>query len=73
MNRNNYEIEIKHHAFIRAIQRRITPDLIESCIKNGKIQRFGKNYVKFVTSSFICVGEVCGLKIKIITVERRRW
>ena len=72
MDRKNYEIEIKHHAFIRALQRGITPDLIESCIKSGSIKIFGKNYIKFISKSTICIGEITGLKIKIITIERRR-
>lgn len=46
MDRTQYVIEIKHHAFIRAMERRIHPDLIENCIKNGSIKKFGKNYVK---------------------------
>jgi len=71
MDRTQYEVEIKHHAFIKAMERGIHPDLIENCIKNGGIRRFGKNYVKFMTKSVICVGEVIGLKIKIITIERR--
>ena len=71
MDRKNYEIEIKLHAFTRAVQRGITPDLIENCIKNGKIKRFGKNYIKFISKSAICIGEISGLKIKIITIERR--
>jgi len=53
------------------MEREVTPDLIENCIKNGPIKRFGKNYVKFISKSVICVGEISGLKIKIITVERR--
>jgi len=72
MERLNYDIEIKHHVFIRAMQRSIHPDLIENTIKNGKIERFGKNYIKFISKSVICVGEISGLKIKIITIERRK-
>ena len=72
MNINDYEIEIKHHAFIRAMERKITPDLIENCIKNGSIKRFGKNYIKFISKSTICIGEISSLKIKIITIERRK-
>jgi len=71
VDRKYYEIEIKHHVFARAMEREVTPDLIENCIKNGPIKRFGKNYVKFISKSVICVGEISGLKIKIITVERR--
>jgi len=72
VDRKNYEIEIKLHAFTRAVQRGITPDLIENCIKNGSIKRFGKNYVKFISKSTICVWEISGLRIKIITIERRK-
>ena len=72
MDRRGYEIEIRHHAFIRAMQREITPYLIEKCIKNGAIERFGKNYIKFISKSTICIGEIVGLKIKIITIERRK-
>lgn len=72
MDRTKYEIDIKHHAFIRAMQRGITPDIIENCIKVGGIKRFGKNYIKFISKSVICVGEIDGLKIKIITIERRK-
>lgn len=72
MDRTQYDIEIRHHVFIRAIQRGIHPDLIENTIKNGKIERFGKNYVKFISKSLMCVGEVSGLKLKIITIEWRK-
>ena len=69
---SNYDIEIKHHAFQRALQRGITPNLIEHCIHNGRIQRFGKNYLKIKTKSVICVGEITGLTLKIITIERNK-
>ena len=72
MDRSKYGIEIKHHAFIQAMKRGITPNLVENCIKNGKIKRFGKNYIRFITKSVICVGEITGLKIKIITIVRRK-
>ena len=71
MDRLNYEIEIKHHVFIRVMQRKIDPNLIEKTILNGKIKKFGKNYVKFISRSLVCVGEISGLKLKIITIERR--
>ncbi len=45
MDRMHYEIEIKHHTFIRALQRGITPDRIEDVIKNGKIERFGNDRI----------------------------
>ncbi len=72
MDVSKYEVEIKHHAFIRAMQRGIHPDMIEDTLKKGKVERFGKNYVRFVGRKTICVGEISGLKLKIITIERRK-
>ena len=71
-----YEIEIKRHAFIRAIKRGVDPDMIEATILGGKIRRFGKQNVKFIKEykrfHVICVGQIEGLKIKILTVETRK-
>jgi len=47
MNITDYTFEIKRHAFIRAIERGITPDMIEATLKGGSIKRFGKNNIKF--------------------------
>lgn len=69
---HNYDIEIKHHAMQRAMQRGISPDQIEHCILCGKKERHGKNYVRFTTKSVICVGEFAGATLKIITIERRK-
>lgn len=75
MDRTKFDIVIKRHAFIRAVQRGVTPDMIEATIMGGKIKRYGKNYVKFTQryKSFdvICVGEVAGMKIRIITIETK--
>lgn len=53
----------------------ITPDMIEATIKSGKIKRFGKNNVKFIKKykrfDVICIDEMTGNRIKIVTVERR--
>lgn len=69
---NRFEIEIKRHAFIRAVQRRISPEMIEACIRSGKLKRFGKNNVRLIKQyknfSVICVGEICADKIKIMTI-----
>lgn len=72
MDINKYEIEIKHHAFKQASKRGISPDLIEDVLLTGKVKRFGKQGIKFITKSIICVGEISGLKIKIITIIRRK-
>ncbi len=71
MERGKFQIEIKHHVFIRAMQRGIHPDRIEDTLMRGKLCRFGKNYVKFITKSLICVGELKGTRLKIFTIERR--
>jgi len=72
MNVTNFEIVISRHAFMQAFKRGITPDQIENTIRQGSIQRFGKNYVKFRTKTVQCIGEITGTTIKIITVERRK-
>lgn len=70
MDINKYEIEIKHHAFKQALKRKISPDLIENTLINGEVKRYGKNYIKFMNKSTICIGQIINNKIKIMTVER---
>ena len=72
MDRTKFRIEIKKHALSRAMQRRVHPDHIEETIMNGSVERFGKNYVKFKSKSIICIGEISGLVIRIITIERKK-
>jgi hypothetical protein len=71
---HSYELEIKRHVFIRAVQRGIHPDMIESTIKGGKQIKFGKNRIKFIKRfnrfSVICVDEIIGSTIRIVTIER---
>ena len=75
MNFSQFDIEIKRHAFIRAMERGITPDMIEATIKGGTIKRFGKNNVKFIKKykhcTVICVDEIIGHRIKIVTIEKK--
>jgi len=75
MDRTKYDIEVKHHVFIRAMQRGITPERIENIIYNGRIELFGNDRIKFVKEgkkrSLICVGEIRGLRIIIFTIEIR--
>jgi hypothetical protein len=75
MNISQYEIEIKRHAFIRAMERGITPDMIEATIKGGTVKRFGKNNVKFIKKykyfQVICVDEIIGHRMKIVTIEKK--
>ena len=75
MDITQYELEIKRHAFIRAIQRNVTPDMIEATLKGGKIERFAKHNVRFVKEyrnfTVICIGQIIGTKIRIFTVETK--
>ena len=75
MNIRGYEIEIRRHAFIQAMKRGIHPDMIESALKGGRIEKYGKNNVKFVKKfkrfTVVCVDEIVGNKIKIVTIEKR--
>jgi len=75
IKKNNQKIVIKHHAFIRAIQRKIHPDLIEDCLQCGTINRFGKNKIKFERKlkkrTIICIGEENKEEINIITIENK--
>ena len=72
MDRSKYEIIIKNHCFLRAMQRGIHPDLIEDTIMKGKLEKFGKTYAKFISKNLICVGEMSATRIKIITIEWRK-
>lgn len=72
MDLSKYDVEIKHHVFVRAMQRGIHPDLIEDTLRKGKMERFGKHYVRFVSKTLICVGELTGLKLVVMTIERRK-
>ena len=76
MDLSKYEIEIKRHAFIRAMQRKVTPDMIEATLKGGRVGRFGKYGIKFYKDykkfSVVCVGQIIGDKIKILTIETKR-
>ena len=75
MDITQYEIEIKRHAFIRAMERKVTPDMIEATLKGGKIERFGNDNVRFSRDyknfEVICIGQIVGIKIKIFTIETK--
>jgi len=49
--------------------------MIEATIKGGTIKRFGKNNVKFIKKykhfQVICVDEIIGHRIKIVTIEKK--
>lgn len=73
--KGNFEIIITKHAFERAMQRRIHPDLIENAIQTGRIEHLGKNNLKIVKQfrkfTIICVDEIIGRVVKIVTIEKK--
>ena len=75
MDITHYEFEIRRHALIRAMQRGVTPDMVEATLKGGNIVRFGKNNLKFYKEykrfTVICVDQIIGTRIKIVTIETK--
>ena len=73
MDLSRYDVQIKHHAFIQAMAREIHPDVIEDTLQKGKVERYGKHGVKFVSKgskrTIICVGQIVGTRITIFTIE----
>ena len=73
MDISQYDLVIKRHVFERAMQRGIHPDIIEGTLLRGKVKRFGKHGIKFISKgskrTIICVGELIGDRLKIITIE----
>ena len=70
---SEYDVMIKRHVFERALQRGIHPDMIEDALLKGKIKRFGKHGIKFISKgskrTIICIGELVGNRLKILTIE----
>ncbi len=75
MDITGYEIEIRRHALIRAMQRGVSPDMVEATIKGGRIESFGKNNKRFSKKykafTVVCVDEITGTRVKIVTIETR--
>lgn len=73
MDISKYDVEIKRHVFMRAMERGVHPDLIEDTLQKGKVERYGKHGVKFVSKgskrTIICVGQIAGTRITIFTIE----
>jgi hypothetical protein len=71
----HYELEISRHAFIRAMERDVTPNMVEATLLGGKLRRFGKHGIKlskrYKRFEVICVGEIKGQVLKIITIETK--
>lgn len=69
------QIFIKTHAIKRAREREIAyPDHVFAVLRTGKVVRFGKHGIKFISKSkkkpIICIGEDLGNIIIIKTIER---
>lgn len=69
------QVFITTHAVKRAREREIAyPDQVYIVLNTGKVERFGKNMIKFIkrtkNGSIICVGEDLGHVIIIKTIER---
>ena len=74
ISRPPWEIEISNHAFEQALLRDVNSFLIESAIRCGRMEWFGKNYVRFVFECsggrLICLGEKKTRNfIKILIIE----
>jgi hypothetical protein len=58
------------------MERGVTPDMIEATLKSGKIERFGRRNIRFRKEyrrfTVICVDEIVGDIVKIVTIETRR-
>jgi hypothetical protein len=75
MDITQYEFNIKRHALIRAMERGVTPDMVEATLKGGAVTRFGRRNIRFEKRyrrfTVICVDEVCGNMIKIVTIATK--
>ncbi|MFH0715106.1 MAG: DUF4258 domain-containing protein [Candidatus Diapherotrites archaeon] len=70
-----FEIVFSKHAFDRALERRIHPDIVEDTIQTGKMKAFGKNNIRFEKRfkkcTVSCVDERIGKTVKIVTIEAK--
>ncbi len=67
-----YSIIVTRHAMVRAFERCVDAELVLRIVKHGSIERFGKHGIRFIRNgkrTLICVGEIHGEAIKILTVE----
>ena len=66
-------MEITRHAYDQAIARGIDGDLLRGALLKGKVERYGKHGIKFVSKgrkrTITCVGEIRGDTIVIFTAE----
>jgi len=72
--RKPWIVEISDHARRKAKERKILSFMIEATVKGGRIEHFGKNYMRFIMEykrgRLICVGErKTPNLIRILTIE----
>lgn len=76
MRKGAYKIVLTRHAFVRAMQRGVSPDLIEDALQTGNMKKQGKGRVKFEKRfkqfTVVCVDEITGNVIRIVTIEKKR-
>ena len=72
MDIHRFTIVITRHTIIRAMERGVTPDMIEATIRGGIIERIGKNNFRFIKQykrkTVICIDEIRDTTIVIATV-----
>jgi len=71
ISNNIYKVEISMHANIQAHERGIDAELVDSTIHCGKIIRFAKNHLKFVGNKAICIDDIRGNTITIVTIVKK--
>jgi hypothetical protein len=75
LQKGSYRIVFSRHAFSKAMKRGIHPDIIEDCIQHGRIIRFGRKRIKIIKEFreifVICVDEIIGNTIKIVTIAKK--
>ena len=76
MDIQKFDVSITRHAFLRAIERKVTPDMVEATIKGGTQRVFGKAFIslskQYKHFTVVCIGEIVGNTIIIKTVETKQ-
>ena len=75
--RGDYEVVIRKHALLRAVERDIPQDLVEKTLRYGKFERYAKHGLRiwkdFHEGRIACVGQTEGGRIVIFTITINRW
>lgn len=69
------EIDLSRHALDRANERDVDISLIKNCVRCGKMEVIGKDYLRFTKKfkkrTIICIAQIKKEHITIITVEEK--